>query len=266
MTAIHVDRITKRFDPDPGKTPTLGTIELAVEDGEFVALLGPSGCGKTTLLRMIGGLEQPTSGQVLINGESISAASKAARRRILASVGFVFQEHNLLPWRSALANVAVPLEVRGMPRAERRRAAAEMLALVGLSHAEGKLPHELSGGMRQRVAIARALSYDPDILLMDEPFGAVDAQTRDVLNLELQRIWMRRRKTVVFVTHSVHEAVFLADRVVVMGASPGRVVEDLRITTPRPRSLDATMTPEFLATAAKLRDFLSDHFTPQESA
>lgn len=265
MTAIRVDRVTKRFDQDPTKPPTLDEIKLTIADGEFVALLGPSGCGKTTLLRMIGGLEQPTTGSVQINGEAVSGASTAQRRKLLANVGFVFQEHNLLPWRNALANVAVPLEVRKRAKPERLRIAAEMLDLVGLSEAARKLPHELSGGMRQRVAIARALAYDPDILLMDEPFGAVDAQTRDSLNLELQRIWLQRRKTVVFVTHSVHEAVFLADRVVVMGASPGRVVEDLRITTARPRSLDASLTEEFLATAARLRSHLGESAIGQES-
>ncbi|GGM45956.1 ABC transporter ATP-binding protein [Dactylosporangium sucinum] len=266
MTGIHVDSVTKRFDQDATKPPTLDEIGLSIADGEFVALLGPSGCGKTTLLRMIGGLEQPTSGSVLINGEQLSGASKTTRRKLLANVGFVFQEHNLLPWRNALANVAVPLEVRKVPKAERLRIAEEMLALVGLSEAAGKLPHELSGGMRQRVAIARALAYDPDILLMDEPFGAVDAQTRDSLNLELQRIWMQRRKTVVFVTHSVPEAVFLADRVVVMRAAPGQIVEDLRVTIPRPRSLDASLTQDFLATTARLRSHLGEGTSAQELA
>lgn len=255
MNSITIEQVSKRFGP-PGTDPVLGSVQLDIPQGQFVALLGTSGCGKTTLLRIVGGLEAATTGAVTIGGRSVTG-SAAERRRALADVGFVFQDHNLLPWRSAARNVSLPLESRGVPREERERAAEAMLGLVGLGHAARRLPHQLSGGMRQRVAIARALSYDPGVLLMDEPFGALDAQTRDNLNLELQRIWMDRRKTVVFVTHSIAEAVFLADRVIVMQAGPGRVVGDVEIDLPRPRGLDVMATTEFAAYAARLRQALN---------
>ncbi len=255
MTAISIDHVSKRFGP-PGTAPVLADIELEIPEGQFVALLGTSGCGKTTLLRIVGGLETATGGQVRVAGKELGG-SAASRRRALADVGFVFQEHNLLPWRSALANVLLPLECRSGSRAERRAAAERMLDLVGLGAASRKLPHQLSGGMRQRVAIARALAYDPAVLLMDEPFGALDAQTRDNLNLELQRIWLEKQKTVVFVTHSIQEAVFLADRVVVMQAGPGRVVADVPIELERPRGIDLLATPEFARYTGVLRDALN---------
>lgn len=234
----------------------LGTIDLDVARGEFVAVLGASGCGKTTLLRIIGGLEQATSGRVTIMGQDLFG-SATSRREALGDVGFVFQEHNLLPWRSALANVVLPLQARRVPKKERLEIGERMLELVGLSAARDKLPHQLSGGMRQRVAIARALSYDPAVLLMDEPFGALDAQTRDALNLELQRIWLEKKKTIVFVTHSIQEAVFLADRVVVMRGGPGRIVADIPIDFPRPRDIQVMATPEFARYAGLLREHLN---------
>ena len=255
MTAISIDHVSKRFGP-PGAPLVLGNIELEIPDGQFVALLGSSGCGKTTLLRIVGGLETASSGRVEVAGRELGA-SAASRRRALGDVGFVFQEHNLLPWRTALGNVLLPLESRKVPRAERRALAAAMLEVVGLSAASAKLPHQLSGGMRQRVAIARALSYDPAVLLMDEPFGALDAQTRDNLNLELQRIWLEKQKTVVFVTHSIQEAVFLADRVVVMQGGPGRVVADVPIDLERPRGIDVLATPEFARYTGILREALA---------
>ncbi|WP_122816784.1 ABC transporter ATP-binding protein [Nocardioides pantholopis] len=255
MTAISIAHVSKTFGP-PGSAPVLGDIELEIPEGQFVALLGSSGCGKTTLLRIVGGLETATSGRVSVAGKDLGNTA-ASRRRALGDVGFVFQEHNLLPWRSALANVLLPLESRGISRAERRATGERMLELVGLGAASGKLPHQLSGGMRQRVAIARALSYDPAVLLMDEPFGALDAQTRDNLNLELQQIWLEKKKTVVFVTHSIQEAVFLADRVVVMQAGPGRVVADVTIDLERPRGIDVLATPEFARYTGVLRDALN---------
>ena len=260
MTSIAVRSVNKRFGP-AGTPPVLDSVDLDIPEGQFVALLGSSGCGKTTLLRAIGGLESATAGEITVSGERVTAAA-AERRRALSDVGFVFQEHNLLPWRTALRNVALPLQSRKMARARREQVAAEMLELVGLGHASNKLPHEMSGGMRQRVAIARALAYDPGVLLMDEPFGALDAQTRDNLNLELQRIWLERRKTVVFVTHSISEAVFLADRVVVMQAGPGRVVADITVDLPRPRGIDVMATAEFARYTGLLRDALNDHSAP----
>jgi NitT/TauT family transport system ATP-binding protein len=255
VTAIQLQQVSKRFGP-PGTDPVLGSIDLTVEEGQFVALLGASGCGKTTLLRIIGGLEQASSGSISVMGGDLSG-SASSRRKALGDVGFVFQDHNLLPWRSSHANVVLPLESRRVPRAERREIGTRMLELVGLSAAADKLPHQLSGGMRQRVAIARALSYDPGALLMDEPFGALDAQTRDSLNLELQRIWLERRKTIVFVTHSIQEAVFLADRVVVMRAAPGRIVADVEIDFPRPRGVDVLATSRFAEYTGQLRELLN---------
>ncbi len=255
MTAISIEHVSKRFGP-PGTPVVLGDVNLEISDGEFVALLGASGCGKTTLLRIMGGLEQATSGRVTITGHDLSG-SAASRRKALGDVGFVFQDHNLLPWRSSLANVVLPLQARRVPKARRRVIGERMLELVGLSAARDKLPHQLSGGMRQRVAIARALSYDPAVLLMDEPFGALDAQTRDSLNIELQRIWLEKKKTIVFVTHSIQEAVFLADRVVVMQAAPGRIVADITIDFPRPRAIDIMGSPEFAQYAGQLRQQLT---------
>ncbi|PVG80781.1 ABC transporter [Nocardioides gansuensis] len=255
MTTISIGHVSKRFGP-PGTAPVLGDIELEIPEGQFVALLGSSGCGKTTLLRIVGGLESATSGQVSIGGHPVTGGG-ADRRKALSDVGFVFQEHNLLPWRSALRNVQLPLAQRRMPARERVEVARQMLELVSLGHAERRLPHELSGGMRQRVAIARALSYDPAVLLMDEPFGALDAQTRDNLNLELQRIWLEKQKTVVFVTHSIQEAVFLADRVVVMQAGPGRVVADVTIDLERPRGVDVMATARFAEYTGVLREALT---------
>jgi NitT/TauT family transport system ATP-binding protein len=260
VTAIKIDHVSKRFGP-PGVPVVLGDIDLEIPNGQFVALLGSSGCGKTTLLRIMGALEQATSGSVMVMGHDL-AGSAASRRRALGDVGFVFQDHNLLPWRSSLANVVLPLQARGFGKSERRATGERMLDLVGLSGARDKLPHELSGGMRQRVAIARALSYDPAVLLMDEPFGALDAQTRDGLNIELQRIWLEKKKTIVFVTHSIQEAVFLADRVVVMQAGPGRIVADLTINFPRPRGIDVMSTSEFAHYAGLLRE----HLNHQEGA
>ena len=255
MTAISVSHVSRRFGP-PVTPPVLGDIDLEVEEGQFVALLGSSGCGKTTLLRIIGGLDQATSGSIAIRGGDL-AEPGAARRAALGNVGFVFQDHNLLPWRTSLANVVLPLESRNVPKAERAETGRRMLDLVGLAPAADKLPHQLSGGMRQRVAIARALSYDPGVLLMDEPFGALDAQTRDGLNLELQRIWLEKRKTIVFVTHSIQEAVFLADRVIVMQAGPGRIVADVPIEFERPRGVEVMATPEFAEYSGLLRDHLN---------
>ncbi|MFC6152315.1 ABC transporter ATP-binding protein [Nocardioides yefusunii] len=260
MTSIAVRSVTKRFGPS-GTPPVLGSIDLEIGAGQFVALLGSSGCGKTTLLRTIGGLETASGGTITVDGRSVTGGA-SERRKALADVGFVFQEHNLLPWRTALENVALPLQSRKVAKATRTAKAGEMLELVGLSHAADKLPHEMSGGMRQRVAIARALAYDPGVLLMDEPFGALDAQTRDNLNLELQRIWLEARKTVVFVTHSISEAVFLADRVVVMQAQPGRVVADVTIDLARSRGADVMATPEFARYTGLLRDALDGHDAP----
>jgi NitT/TauT family transport system ATP-binding protein len=229
----------------------LSDIGLTVREGEFVSLLGPSGCGKSTLLKLMGGLLAPSSGSIRIFGGDVRHAVQAR------TFGFVFQEPTLLPWRSILHNATVLLEVVGQhSRHEMNAIAQRLLRLVGLEQFLHHYPRELSGGMKQRVAIARALSIDPKILLMDEPFGALDAITRDRMNLDLLEIWAQTRKTIVFVTHSIAEAVFLSDVVYLMSARPGRILEEVRIDLPRPRALEVQDTAEFVRYARHLRDLL----------
>lgn len=212
---------------------------LSVREGEFLAVLGPSGCGKSTFLNLLAGLTPPTSGTLTVDGEPVSAA----RRKL----GFVFQGYALFPWRTVRKNVETGLEIRGVKRAQRRSEAERFLRLVGLLDFADHYPHQLSGGMRQRVAIARVLAYGPEILLMDEPFGALDAQTRESLQQELLGIWEQSAKTVVFVTHSIDEAIFLADRVAVVGRRPGRVKEIIEVDLPRPRSASIRHDAAFVA-------------------
>jgi ABC-type nitrate/sulfonate/bicarbonate transport system ATPase subunit len=227
---IDVAHLVKRFDSDaPDLAPVLDNINLAVAENEFVGLLGRSGCGKTTLLNIIAGLERATSGEARVDNQVVTRPG--------AGKGMVFQQGALFPWLTARQNVEFAARNRGLPRAQRSTQSAELLALVGLTGAEDKYPSELSGGMQQRVAIARALALDPDILLMDEPFGALDELTRIEMQNELLRVWAARRKTVVFVTHSIWEALMLADRIVVMAARPGRIVLERRIDTTRPRGI-----------------------------
>ncbi|MCD6518717.1 MAG: ABC transporter ATP-binding protein [Anaerolineae bacterium] len=226
----------------------LAEASFAVMPNEFICIIGPSGCGKSTLLRILGGLVQPTGGRVLLEGKPLT---KPQRR-----IGFVFQHATLMPWRSALRNVMLPLEIQGIPREEAKRRALELLELVGLADFAESLPRDLSGGMRQRVALARALVYDPDVLLLDEPFGALDALTRERMNWELLRIWQKRRKTVVMITHDIQEAIFLSDRVLTMSPRPGRIEKEVLIDIPRPRSLDALYTPRFLELTRLLRSSL----------
>jgi NitT/TauT family transport system ATP-binding protein len=220
-------------------------VSLQVRPREFVCVVGPSGCGKTTLLRLIDGLIEPDSGEILMDGRH---APKPG-----AHMGFVFQSFRLLPWRTVTHNVEFPLEVQNVPRAERKRRAEQYLGLVGLKNFEDSYPHELSGGMQQRVGLARALALEPEALLMDEPFAALDAQTREVLQIELSRIWDQTNIAVVFVTHSLDEALFLADRIVLMGPRPGSVHEVLDVNLPRPRwEYDVRAAPEFIDTRAHL--------------
>lgn len=224
--AFDVTGVGKTFPGSP-QVVALEGIDLRVEEGEFLVLLGPSGCGKSTLLDILSGLQTPTSGQARFRGEQLSGPSR--------ELGVVFQDASLYPWRTISRNVELGLELKGVPRAERRRAAAAALARVGLSGFESAYPHQLSGGMRQRAGIARALAAEPEVLLMDEPFGAVDHLTRIQLQEELLALWEGDRKTVVFVTHDVGEAVFLADRIVVLSPRPGRIHRQLRVEVPRPR-------------------------------
>lgn len=226
---IETRGLRKEFPSERGESVlAIENADIKVYDKEFVCLVGPSGCGKSTLLRITAGLEKATSGEVLYKGDIVSAPSKER--------GMVFQEYSLLPWRTVAENVALGPEFAGVPSKPRREIAMDFLARVGLENFADARPHELSGGMRQRAAIARALANDPDVLLMDEPFGALDAHTRVLLQKELLKIWEENKKTVIFVTHSVDEAIYLADRIIVMTAHPGRVSENIEVPFKRPRS------------------------------
>ncbi|GAA3212625.1 ABC transporter ATP-binding protein [Nonomuraea helvata] len=219
MTKISIRNVTKTFQvrDEPRPFTALSGIDLDVREGEFLTLVGPSGCGKSTLLDLIAGLAVPTSGRILIDGEQVAGPG--------LDRGIVFQQYALFPWRTAQSNVEFGLEAKGVPKKERVRRAREHLSLVGLAGFEERYPHELSGGMRQRVAIARSLAFDPDVLLMDEPFAALDAQTRESLQEELVHVWEQTGKTVVFITHGIDEAVYLGQRVAVMTSRPGRIKE-----------------------------------------
>jgi NitT/TauT family transport system ATP-binding protein len=249
LPKIDVRHVSKTFHRWRGRVDTpivaLRDVSLQIQPGEFVCLVGPSGCGKTTLLRLMHGLLQPDSGQVLVDGKPSTAPGPHA--------GFVFQSFRLLPWRTVAANVEFPLQIQGMPRTQRVDRARQYLRLVGLEDFEHSYPHELSGGMQQRVGLARALALESQILLMDEPFAALDAQTREFMQLELGRIWEHLGVAVVFVTHSLDEALFLADRIVLLGPRPGTVEEVLPVVLSRPRwGYDFRATPEFLERRAHL--------------
>ena len=247
---IRLEGVTKRFRTRAGgAVAALEDVTLDVARDEFVTVVGASGCGKSTLLRLIGGLVAPSDGRVLRDDRVVLGPSR--------DVGIVFQSPVLLPWRSALDNVLFPVEIMGWPVAPHRPEALRLLGLVGLRGFEESLPRELSGGMQQRVAICRALIHDPPLLLMDEPFGALDAMTREELGLELLRVWSERRKTVVFVTHSIAEAILLADRVVVMTPRPGRVVTTVSVALPRPRTLDMEYSEEFTGYEKVVRDAIA---------
>jgi NitT/TauT family transport system ATP-binding protein len=240
------------FGAEDHRIVALVGVNLSIRKGEFVSLIGPSGCGKTTLLRLIADLTQATTGTLTVNG---MAPAEARRQR---AYGYVFQAPALYPWRSVERNVMLPLEVMGLPREERRRRAARVLELVGLTEFRRRFPWQLSGGMQQRASIARALSFEPELLLMDEPFGALDEITRDGLTLHLHQLWDRTGMTAVFVTHSVLEAVFLSTRIVVMSSRPGRVVAVIDCDLPRARDLDVRETPRFLAVAHAVRAALRE--------
>jgi NitT/TauT family transport system ATP-binding protein len=227
-------------------THALERVDLTIREGEFLAIVGPSGCGKSTLLRLVAGLHLPTTGEVRVDGRIVD--------RPQTNLGVVFQSPVLLEWRTALDNVLVQVELRGLDPAAYRDRALRLLEQVGLKDFAARYPHELSGGMRQRVAIARALLHDAPLLLMDEPFGALDALTREQMRLDLEALWLATRKTVLFITHSIDEAVLLADRVVVMSPRPGRIERVMDIGLPRPRGLDARRAPEFVQAAERITD------------
>ncbi|MGB6119318.1 MAG: ABC transporter ATP-binding protein [Mesorhizobium sp.] len=250
QTVIHADKLGLTFQTNDGPVHALSDVELTIGKGEFVSFIGPSGCGKTTFLRAIADLEQPTAGRLTVNGMS---AREARENR---AYGYVFQAAALYPWRTIERNISLPLEIMGSPKPERDERVKDTLSLVNLTGFEKKYPWQLSGGMQQRASIARALAFDADLLLMDEPFGALDEIVRDHLNEQLLELWARTRKTICFVTHSMPEAVYLSTKIVVMSPRPGRVTDIIESTLPKERPLDIRETPEFLAIAARVRDGL----------
>ena len=244
---IEVEDLSLTFETADAPVYALTEVNLTVEAGDFVSFIGPSGCGKTTLLRVIADLERPTAGRIAVNGVSPEAA------RLGRAYGYVFQAPALYPWRTVERNVMLPLEIMGLSAAERRDRAARYLDLVNLKGFEKKFPWQLSGGMQQRVSIARALSFEPELLLMDEPFGALDEITRDHLNEQLLRLWERTGKTVIFVTHSIPEAVFLSSKIVVMSPRPGRIIDVIDCNLPPDRTLDTRESSDFAEIAHRVR-------------
>ena len=252
---IKFSGVEKRYAADDRTVLAVDRTELAIRGGEFLVLLGPSGCGKTTMLRMIAGLIRPSAGSIKI-GEHDLWNGDERNSTVTKDLGVVFQDANLFPWYSIEKNIALPLKLRGVDKQARLEKARALCGLVGISGFEAAWPRQLSGGMRQRAAIARALSGDPRILLMDEPFGALDAITRDQLNLEIQRIWLKQSCTIVFVTHSIPEAVFLADRIILLSPRPGRIDTVVEVPFARPRAGEIQGEPEFQAVVRLLRDRL----------
>jgi len=242
---IEIRGLTKTYKTRDGEVPSLKPLDLDIEDGEFVAVVGPSGCGKSTLLKLVAGLMPPTDGEITIDGKKVVEPPD--------DVGIVFQSPVLLAWRTVLRNVMMPVEVRGLDREIHLARARQLLATAGLSDFENKYPWQLSGGMQQRTAICRALVHDPKIVLMDEPFGALDAMTRERMNLELQRIHHETEKTILLITHSIPEAVFLADRVVVMSERPGAIAAIYDVDLPRPRRLEMMADPIFAELTQRIR-------------
>ena len=247
---VNVDGVRKIYNPGPKQVEALSEVHCRVREGEFVSLLGPSGCGKSTLLMMVAGLEPMTTGRIDVGGKPMEGTREG--------IGLMFQDSTLLPWKTTLENVMFPIKILKRPAEEYRETAINLLTRVGLGDFLDKKPGQLSGGMRQRVAICRALVYDPSLLLMDEPFSALDAITRDEMNEVLVDMWQEFRKTGLFVTHSIRESVFLSDRVLVMSARPGRIVADLTIPFPRPRDFAITGSPEFNEICAYLRNKISE--------
>lgn len=249
-SVIQIDDLSLIFETNDGPVHALSDIDLSIAEGEFVSLIGPSGCGKTTLLRVIADLERATAGSITVNGVSPGQA------RLNRAYGYVFQAAALYPWRTIDRNIALPLEIMGLSKEEQNSRIAKNLDLVNLTGFEKKFPWQLSGGMQQRASIARALAVEPDLLLMDEPFGALDEIVRDHLNEQLLKLWEKTNKTVVFVTHSIPEAVFLSTKIVVMSPRPGRVHDVIDCNLPRERTLDVRETPQFLEIAHRVREGL----------
>ena len=242
---VRLEGVGKTYDTEAGPVQACTGVDLEIRESEFVAIVGPSGCGKTTIMKMVAGLQPHSTGSITVGGRRVE--------RPLTDVGIVFQDAILLDWRDVLANVMLQIDIRGLDPAKYEPIARHLLEATGLTGFERRKPYELSGGMRQRVSICRALVHDPPLLLMDEPFGALDALTREQISMDIQRVWMEKRKTALFITHSIPEAVLLSDRVVVMSPRPGRIVEILDIDLPRPRRLDK-LPPKFNDYTGRIRD------------
>jgi NitT/TauT family transport system ATP-binding protein len=249
LSGVSVRDVGMRFPArDGGDSIVIDALSFDVPAGQFCSIVGPSGCGKSTALRIIDGLTEPTAGSVSVAGREVTEPS--------LDIGFVFQQYNLLPWRTVAGNVALSLESLGLPTAQRPARAREWLEVVGLGRYADYYPSQISGGMQQRVGLARALALEPQVLLMDEPFGAVDAQTRVLMQDQLLQIWERRACTVIFVTHDIEEALYLSDRVLVMAAGPGRVIADLAVDFPRPRGIDVRADPELVRMKSEIWELL----------
>jgi NitT/TauT family transport system ATP-binding protein len=258
VSSIAINRVSKTFQTtNLEEVEALSDVSLLVQENQFVSIVGPSGCGKSTLLRLIAGLTPTTAGEIRISGAVVAAPRE--------ETGMVFQQPTLMPWRNVIRNVTFPLQLMGRLDRNGQEEAMKLLRLVGLSGFENRFPHELSGGMQQRAAICRALVHDPVILLMDEPFGALDALTREEMSIELLRIWTERPKTIVFVTHSIPEAVLLSDRVVVLSPRPGRIVEVIDIPMPRPRTLDIEASDVFQGRVQPIRHLIGNRKTPMQA-
>jgi NitT/TauT family transport system ATP-binding protein len=248
MSKIHIEALHKTYASSNGRVRALENIDLSIRQNEFVTLVGPSGCGKSTLLKVIGALIRPSRGKLLFDGAPLSRPTR--------DVGIVFQEAVLLQWRTVLDNVLLPTEILGLDQAASRRRAMDLINLVGLGGFEKRYPRELSGGMQQRVSLCRALIHNPSVLLMDEPFAALDAMTREELGFELMRIWDKEKKTVVFVTHNITEAILLADRVVAMTPRPGRIARVVDVDLARPRTIDMEFTEKFKSYSDQIREVI----------
>jgi NitT/TauT family transport system ATP-binding protein len=254
--AMSIDHVTKYYKTKTGQVHALEDINLQIKQGEFVAIVGPSGCGKSTLLWGMSGLHDLSKGQIVLNGTPVTGPRP--------EIGMIFQEANLLPWRNLRQNINFPFEIKRKKVGPYEDRINQLLNEVGLAGFENKYPRELSGGMQQRASIVRCLSYDPEVILMDEPFGALDAFTRDEMNLLIQKLWMETGKTIIFVTHNVTEAIFLADRVVVLTPRPGRVAHVFDIDLPRPRTIDETFSPPFIEKVLEIKDtIMTGVYTPR---
>ena len=255
LTTMSVRHVSKHYKTGTGTVHALENLSLEIPQGEFLCILGPSGCGKSTLLWGMSGLHDVTSGEVLLNGTPVTGPR--------SEIGMIFQDANLLPWRNLWQNIQFPFEIKKIDSRPYEGRIQGLLQEVGLAGFEKKMPRELSGGMQQRASIVRCLSYDPDVILMDEPFGALDAFTRDEMNLLIQKIWMETGKTIIFVTHNVSEAIFLADRVVVLTPRPGRLAHIFPIDLPRPRTIDMTFEPDFIHVVKEIKNTIeTGRYTP----